>query len=58
MKAADKNILFGYWNNRTLVTTIDEADNAYDYCRVKVVDYCYVQHFFRYYNLNLEIWRV
>lgn len=58
IRAADKDTLFGYWNNRQLVTVIDEAGNVQDNCRVKVLDYSYVPHFGNYYNLSLEFWRV
>ncbi len=58
IRASDKDTLFGYWNNRTLVTIIDEAGNIHDNCRVKVTAYSYIPHFGKYYNLSLEIWRL
>lgn len=58
VRAADADIIFGYWNNRTLVTVIDEAGNPHLNCRVIVKDYSYIPHFGNYYNLSIEIWRV
>lgn len=58
IRAADKDTLFGYWNNRTLVTVIDEAGNSHENCRVIVKEYSYIPHFGKYYNLTLEFWRI
>lgn len=58
IRASDKNTFFGYWNNRTLVTVIDEAGNSYDNCRIKITSYKYVNKFPKYYHCVLEIWRV
>ena len=58
IRAADKDIFFGYCNNRTLVTVIDEAGNIHDNCRVVLKKYSYVQYFGKYYNMSIEIWRI
>lgn len=58
VRAADKDVIFQYWYNRTLVTVIDEAGISHDNCRVIVKDYSYIPHFGNYFNLNLEFWRL
>ena len=58
VRAVDAEIIFGYWNNRTLVTIIDEAGNIHENCRVVVKEYSYIPHFGNYYNLSLEFWRL
>lgn len=54
---ADAEIIFNYWNNRTLVTVIDEAEISHNNCRVVVKEYSYIPYFGNYYTLNLEFWR-
>lgn len=55
--AKDIDTIFDYWDNRTKVTVVDEADNAYANMRVVVREYGYLEGFKKYYRLSLEFWR-
>ena len=55
--AKDKDTIFSYWDNRTKVTVIDEADNTHENMRVVVREYGYLEGFKKYYRLSLEFWR-
>ena len=51
-------IIFSYWNNRTLITLIDGTGNIHQNIRVLVKKYSYIDNFEdKGYTIDLEFWR-
>lgn len=59
LKSADWATVKGYWTGRTLVNVLDQDDNTYLNCRVKVNSYKhYSIEFPNHWIITFELWRI
>lgn len=58
LREEDAVTVYYYWHNREFVDVEDEGGTVWQDMRVKVKRYTRIKYFPRYYQLELEFWRV
>ena len=57
IRPEDKDIIFGYWHNRTRVQITDNNGNVLENMRVKIKGYEDLQGFRNHYHVEFEFWK-